>query len=526
MTPRDHWRPEQRASDMRGGAMVDVLFAQSYFLRQDPKERAAMSPYPPLGTMYAASFVRQRGYTAALFDSMLAEDEHELRHAIDLHRPRVVVLYDDDFNYLTKMCLSRMREAAFTMTAIAKAAGMTVVVHGSDPTDNVERYLARGADYIICGEGEHTLAELLDFLLKGSRSLDSIRGLAYMSHAGLRRTAPREILRDLDTLPFPARDLVDNNHYRSLWTRRHGYFSMNIVTTRGCPYHCNWCAKPVYGQRYNARSPRNVVDEMLSLKKLFRPDHLWFCDDIFGLKPGWTEQFCEEVKGRDAIIPYKCLARVDLLLKGDTIEHLRRSGCVSVWVGAESGSQRILDAMEKGTTVAEIYEASRRLKEAGIGIGFFLQYGYPGETEDDIALTLKMVRECKPDDIGISVSYPLPGTKFYENVRQQLGSKDHWQDSQDLAMMFVGTHVPDFYRVLHRVTHKNFRVWQAADIVREIAVRPWRLDAQRFRRIIAAPYHAVTLAGQRHRLEMLSRKQAAVREGIPHAPMARHDGRI
>lgn len=468
-----------------------------------------MMPYPPLGTLYAASAARQSGYTVALFDSMLAESENEFPRTLERHRPGAVVIYDDDFNYLTKMCLSRMREAAFALSARARKAGCSVIVHGSDAPDHLEKYFAHDADYVICGEGERTLQEVLDYLLRKKGSRDSIDGLAYIENGEIRRNPAREVLRDLDTLPFPARDLVDIDRYRRVWKERHGYFSTNMVTTRGCPFHCNWCAKPIYGQVYNSRSPGNVVAEMKMLKATLRPDHLWFCDDIFGLKPGWVAEFSEAVVRQDAVIPFKCLARVDLLLKGDTIDELRKAGCRSVWVGAESGSQKILDAMEKGTTVPQIYEATRRLKRAGIQVAFFLQYGYPGESWDDISLTLKMVKECRPDEIGISVSYPLPGTKFYDNVRAELGEKQNWLDSQDLAMLFRGTFVPEFYRELHRITHKRFRLWQGVEVMRESGRRPWRITPWKARQMAAAAYHLATLPRHEARLRGLARKRPA-----------------
>jgi len=396
--------------------MADILFTHSYFLSFDPKEFKAMTPYPPLGTLYAASVTRKAGYSVTLFDSMLAGNEEEIVPHIKAHRPKVMVIYDDDFNYLTKMCLTRMREAAFRISRIAKREGCKVIVHGSDPVDHLDKYFAHDADFVICGEGEQTLLQTLDHLLRAGVSRESINGLAYLNDGIIHRNDERAVMKDLDSISFPAWDLVNIERYRAVWKKRHGYFSLNMVTTRGCPFHCNWCAKPIYGQVYNCRSPQNVAQEMKLIKETVKPDHIWFCDDIFGLKPGWVAEFSERVIQENAAIPFKCLARVDLLLKEDSVNHLRRAGCKTVWVGAESGSQKVLDAMEKGTTVEQIYESTRKLKRAGIRVGFFLQYGYPGETRADIELTLKMVKDCLPDEIGVSVSYPLPGTKFYETV--------------------------------------------------------------------------------------------------------------
>src|SRR6185503_5152159 len=241
---------------------------------------------------------------------------------------------------------------------------------------------------------------------------------------------------------------------------RHGYFSMNMVTTRGCPYSCNWCAKPIWGQRYNSRSPENVAAELKWIKETYQPDHVWFADDILGLKPGWIERFAALVQESGAGVPFKCLQRADLVT--DKIARaLAAAGCKTVWIGAESGSQKILDAMDKGDRVEDIYLAARRLKEVGIEVGFFLQFGYPGESWEDIRRTLKMVRDCGPDDIGISVSYPLPGTKFFERVKMELGDRQNWIDSNDLAMLYRGPFATDFYRILHSRVHHEFRLRRA-----------------------------------------------------------------
>lgn len=441
--------------------MADILFANTYFLKQDPKEYRNMNLYAPLGTLYAAAFVMQKGYSAAVFDTMLADSEEDLKASLEQHKPKYMVIYDDTFNYLTKMCLNRMRQAAFRMSEIAKEHGCTVIVSGSDSVDHLEKYFTHKVDFAICGEGEQTLGELLDHLNGISKEeISNINGLAYLSSGKITRTAPRKPLKELDTLPFPAWELIDIECYRELWLKHHGYFSMNLVTTRGCPFHCNWCAKPIYGQVYNSHSPEYISRHMKLLKEKYSPDHIWFCDDIFGLKPGWVAAFDETVNKDDSKIPFKCLSRADLLLKEDNISHLASAGCESVWMGAESGSQKILDAMDKGTTVEEIYESTRLLKKHGIKTCFFLQFGYTGETKTEIDKTIQMVNDLMPDDIGISVSYPLPGTKFYDRVASQMKAKHNWELSDDFEMMFDGAYSTEFYRVLHTVVHKQYRTRQ------------------------------------------------------------------
>jgi len=485
--------------------MTQILFGQSYYLRFDPKLWKAMQPYPPLGTLYAASWLRQHGYEVALFDAMLAESEGEWGRALDEHKPQYAVIYEDNFNYLSKMCLLRMREAAFKMIDMAKARGCTIILCGADVTDHYDKYLEHGADYCILGEGEETLLELLNQIEgKSEAGFESILGLAYQSpvpnlESEIENRKSKIVNRrrpditDLDKLPFPAWDLVDIQKYKSIWLEHHGYFSMNMVTTRGCPFHCNWCAKPIWGQRYNSRSPENVVAEMKWLKETFAPDHIWFADDILGLKPHWLERFAVLVNEAQAVIPFKCLQRADLVNE-KTASALAKAGCKTVWIGAESGSQKILDAMDKGDKVEDIYRAASLLKANGIEVGFFLQFGYPGETWDDVQKTLKMVRECAPDDIGISVSYPLPGTKFYERVKLELGKKQNWIDSEDLAMLYRGPFPTEFYRILHRRVHHEFRLRQA-----------WRKPE--WTRLLRTPFHIGGLIASEWRLRRYTHSQ-------------------
>ncbi len=511
-------------ADPRGRpeAAVDVLFGQAYFLRFDPKLWEARQPYAPLGALYAAACVREKGYRVALFDAMLAASETEWADALDRHRPRFAVIYEDNFNYLSKMCLLRMRQAALTMIDAARARGITTIVAGADATDHPVTYLDRGAEVVVTGEGEVTLVELLDTLSGsggsggsgGSDGSGESGGLSRVDGLCLRgadgrvvKTRPRAIIRQLDSLPFPAWDLVDVERYRATWQSHHGFFSMNLVTTRGCPYHCNWCAKPIYGQRYTARSPEHVVEEMAWLKRTFHPDHLWIADDIFGLKPAWIERFAALVQARDAVIPFKCLLRSDQV-SAEVARALRAAGCQTAWIGAESGSQRILDAMEKGTRVDQIATATRLLHEAGVEVGFFLQFGYPGETRDDIERTLGMIRDCGPDDIGVSVSYPLPGTTFYQRVQAQLGQKQNWVDSNDLAMMYHATYVPDFYRALHALVHAEFRAGKSKQLVSRAVARPWTFGKRHARAAVNVAYQTAKVSLLQRRLSRLARLTA------------------
>lgn len=482
--------------------MRKVLFAHSYFYKLDAKQWRFKQPYPPLATILAASVIRSSDFEVSLFDACLKENPQEIVPMLQSQQPDYLVIYDDGFNYLTKMCLDIMRQAAFTMAREGKKAGCTVIVSSSDASDHYEQYFEHGVDYVVRGEGEETLSNLLD-TINDSGDIDAVRGIAFRKSGEIVVTPSRPVIRDLDSLPLPAWDLIDIEEYKSIWHKHHGYFSLNMATTRGCPFKCNWCAKPIYGNRYVSRSAEHVVTEIEYLKRKFNPDHFWMCDDIFGLKPGWVQQFSKLLKSRGLSIRYKIQSRVDLLLQEDTIEALAGSGAETIWVGAESGSQKILDAMDKGTSVQEIYEATRLIKGKGIKIAFFLQFGYLGETKEDIDSTLRMVLELMPDEVGISVSYPLPGTKFYEKVKNQLEGKQNWKDSDDLDMMFKGTFSPGYYRELHRYVHSVYRKHRGYASFRKLLRSPLRLTYRDVRSGLATAYFIPVSIARRIKLAML-----------------------
>jgi anaerobic magnesium-protoporphyrin IX monomethyl ester cyclase len=474
-------------------SMDKILFSHSYFMRFDPKQWETGQPYPPLATIGAAALLRENNFRVSLFDTMFVESPEAVIPRLTMERPDFFVLYDDGFNYLTKMCLTNMREAAFRMIHLARSQGCVVIVSSSDSTDHYQEYLEKGADFVLLGEGEQTLLELVNSIRNGSSGVNALRsgltaplisgseqpgfaaieGLAFLQNKLPLKTASRKVMKDLDSLPVAAWDLVDIPSYRDKWMKQHGYFSLNIGTTRGCPFKCNWCAKPIYGNRYHARTPQHVVKELKMLKERYQFDHIWFCDDIFGLRPGWVSEFADEVAAAQLHFTFKIQSRADLLLQENYVAALARAGCENSWMGAESGSQKILDAMDKGTTVEQIAAATRLLRHHGIRPSFFIQFGYPGETKDDIALTIRMINTLLPDSLGISVSYPLPGTVFYEKVKADLsGGKTNWTDSDELKIMFRNTYPPAFYKQLHRYVHKSYRWHLGLQQIRNLFTRP------------------------------------------------------
>ncbi|WP_266171407.1 B12-binding domain-containing radical SAM protein [Dyella subtropica] len=449
--------------------MLRILAGHSYFLRYDRKQWERGKPYPPLATIQIAALLRQMGHEVALFDAMLAEGVEDYAVSLRAARPDVVVIYEDNFNFLTKMCLSRMREAACQMIAEARAQGARVIVAGSDASDHPDAFLAAGAHAVLVGEGIAALVELIERQDRDS-SLDTLdwtagipgvatrlsSGQTHTTHIGAMPPDPRLIDR-------PAWDLVDIERYRAMWRERHGYFSLNMAASRGCPFRCNWCAKPIWGNHYKQRSAQDVAAEMTYLKQTFKPDHIWLADDIFGFHADWVAEFGAHLRAADGPIPFTIQTRADLISERMAAA-LEQAGCAEAWIGAESGSQRVLDAMTKGTKVEDLIAARARLGGHGIRVGFFIQLGYLGEQLADLLATRELVAQAAPDDIGVSVSYPLPGTKFYEQVEAQLGSKTHWQDSGDLAMMFSGAYDSDFYRSVRDLLHEQVTLQQSKAI--------------------------------------------------------------
>jgi anaerobic magnesium-protoporphyrin IX monomethyl ester cyclase len=437
--------------------MLSILVCHSYFQRFDAKQVERAKPYPPLATLQVAAMLRQAGHEVSLFDAMLADGLDEYDRKLRALKPQLVLLYEDNFNFLSKMCLGKMRRAACEMIGAARRAGARVIAAGADVSDAPEPYLLAGADVALLGEGLASLLALLPRLdarpdARASELLEGLSGVASLAGGKVTAVNGARILPTPDQGELPAWDLVDIDRYRSTWLKAHGYFSLNMAASRGCSFRCAWCAKPIWGNQFLQRTPASVAAEMAHLKRAFTPDHVWFADDIFGFRVDWVTEFASAVWADGGSIPFTIQTRADLVSER-MARALRDAGCKEAWIGAESGSQRVLDAMNKGTKVAEIVTARARLKSVGIHVGFFIQLGYLDEQLADILATRELLDTAMPDDVGVSVSYPLPGTKFYELVKTQLRDKTHWQESDDLEMMLHGTYTSEFYRAIRDLLH-------------------------------------------------------------------------
>ncbi len=428
--------------------MLDVLLISPYSLAQDPLEQKLMKPYPALGLLYVAAALKPH-FSVEILDMTFRQPE-ELDNLILTKKPRIVGVHAN------VVC----REAAGEAIKSAKKAGAIVIAGGPDPSTYQELYLGKfGADYLVQGEAEITIQELAGAILNGSPT-NEIAGLVYLKDGKPQSSPARSPVKDLDTLPMPAWDLVELEPYFSAWRKRWGYTSLHIMTSRGCPFSCNWCSKEIFARSFRQHSPERVVEEMLLLRDHYGVDRIWLADDIVGANKKWMEKWHGEVIRRKAQLPFECLTRVDLI-NPTIIQQLKEAGCWKIYYGAESGSQKVLDAMNKETKVEEIYEATRLTKAMGIQVGLFIMFGYPGETLADIRSTEKMLADLKPDTAGFSVAYPLKGTVFYEQVKAELApQQQQWSSTNENRLLFKARYPNKFYNLTIRILQKKIALRQ------------------------------------------------------------------
>jgi len=328
---------------------------------------------------------------------------------------------------------------------------------------NTEDYLNLGADFAVIGEGEQTMTELAENIKAGSPFFDGIAGIAFMNGNGeLITTKERTKLKEVDELPLPNRAAIDMPAYLDVWKKYHKKGTISVSTQRGCPYTCRWCSTAVYGQSYRRRSAAAVVDELIHLKETYNPDALWFVDDVFTVSHKWLNAFNEEVNKRNAVIPFECITRADRL-NPEVIAALKSSGCYRVWIGAESGSQKIIDAMDRRVDVNKVRDMIVEAQKQGIEAGTFIMLGYPGETEEDIEETIHHLKVSNPNQFTITIAYPIKGTGLYQEVEALQTETLDWADSTDRDIDFKRTYSRKYYeyavkRVVNEVNYNKLRL--------------------------------------------------------------------
>lgn len=430
---------------------MDLLLTHGYFLYEDAKELQIMKPYPPLGILYLCSHLRQKGFNVEVFDSTFSSRE-QLFEQLQQEPPSVLGIYAN----------LGTRPNVVEILRRAKETGWQTVVGGPEPATYIDEYIEAGADVVVVGEGEVTLEELIPVLRSRSTDmLDHIAGIAFRSPDGrIIQTEARKQIQHIDAQAWPAREAIDITRYFDAWHKHHGMSSMSLITTRGCPYRCRWCSHmQVFGRTHRRRSPVSVANELESLIERYHPDIAWIADDVFPIHPGWLFQYASEVKHRGLRLPFECTSRADRI-SPQVADALAEMGCFRVWIGSESGSQRILDAMERGVTVEQVQTTVALCRSRGIQCGIFLMWGYEGEEISDIETTIEHVKNSDPDVFLTTVAYPMKGTPYFSEVAGRIENLKPWGIGTGRDVRVRGRHSRGFYKFADQLLRSEVELKQ------------------------------------------------------------------
>jgi len=439
---------------------MDILLAHGYFLSLDAAEQRVMRPHPPLGLLYLSSHLKRRGFAVGVFDGTFLSIA-DFTATLERERPPIVGIA---VNLMTK-------RNALTMIALAKQSGAKVVIGGPDPPHHAASYLDAGADVVVIGEGEQTLEELIVALSASAKAtarqaaapdLAKINGIVFKGDNGKAASTPaRALLPDLDGQPYPDREAIDLPRYLSAWRDRHGSGTVSLITARGCPYTCTWCSRSVFGETHRRRSVGNVADEVEAIVDRYHPERLWYADDVFAIHRTWTISYAQELERRRIRLPFECISRAERI-DDDVAAALASLGCFRVWIGSESGSQRILDAMKRKVSVEQVRDSARRLRRHGIEVGMFIMLGYDGERMEDLQATVDHLKQTAPEVFLTTVSYPIKGTPYYDQVADRLAPQS-WAEATDRDLVVRGRPVRTYYDFARR--------WMTAEVAKD---QHWR----------------------------------------------------
>jgi len=318
----------------------------------------------------------------------------------------------------------------------SKKLGITVIIGGPDASLRPQKYVTLGADYVVVGEGEETTKELLSKLLK-NEDVKDVKGIFYKENEKFVETPPRPFIRNLDTLGSPDRSLIDEYKYRDVWLADHGFAMSTVMTSRGCPYACNFCSNPIapFGRRYTYRSAKNVADELEELVNKYGFNRIWFADDVFTINRERTIALCKEILDRGLEFKWSCLTRADRVDE-ELLKLMKHAGCEQIFYGLESGAQEMLDAMNRNMKVEVMRKGLLMTKKIGIRIHTFVLVGYPGERYETLLKTLDFMKEILPDEYSFTIAYPLPGTKLYDLVDFKDDPDSEWESPNENKLLF------------------------------------------------------------------------------------------
>ena len=415
---------------------MSILFTHAYYLSDDLKEQKIMKPYPPLGLLYVSAYLKTKNIENDVFDSTFSNQQAQLDFILE-KKPKIVCIYT---NLMTKIEVVKLIKILKT----TKYNFPKIILGGPDVTYNIENYLRAGADFLTIGEGEETTFELYNAIINDT-TFNEINGIAFIKDEIVVQTPARTKFKELDELPLPNRDAIPNEKYLETWKNNHGESSMTISTQRGCPYTCKWCSTAVYGQSYRRRPAHLVAQEMKMLKDKYNPDAIWFVDDVFTISHKWLTAFHEEVVKQNAQIRFECITRAERL-NDEILKLLKEAGCFRIWIGAESGSQKVIDLMDRRVDVNHVKKMIQNTNALGIETGTFIMLGYPGETAKDIYTTIKYLKDSKPTLYTITIAYPIKGTSLYNEIENKITVLPNWETSTDRDIDFKRTYSKKFYK--------------------------------------------------------------------------------
>jgi radical SAM superfamily enzyme YgiQ (UPF0313 family) len=415
---------------------MSILFTHAYYLSDDPKEQKIMKPYPPLGLLYVSGYLKSKNISNDVFDTTFSNQTTQLEFILE-KKPKVICIYT---NLMTKIEVIKLMKILKTETYDFPK----IVLGGPDVTYNVENYLKAGADFLVIGEGEETTFELYQAIINNS-DIHQINGIAFLENNQVIQTEARTKFKELNELPLPNREAISMQKYLETWKNNHGKSSMTISTQRGCPYTCKWCSTAVYGQSYRRRPAHLVVEEMKTLKEKYNPDAIWFVDDVFTVSHKWLTEFHSEIIKQNAIIPFECITRAERL-NDEILQLLKEIGCFRIWIGAESGSQKIIDLMDRRVDINHVKKMIQDTNAIGIETGTFVMVGYPEETIEDIDKTIQYLKEAKPTQYTITIAYPIKGTSLYNEIEDKITIQPEWESSTDREIDFKRTYSKKFYK--------------------------------------------------------------------------------
>jgi len=415
---------------------MSVVLTHAYYLFEDSKEEQIMKPYPPLGLLYVSGYLNEKQVENHLFDSTFKNRNEQLDFIAD-KQPKVVAIYT---NLMTKINVIQLIKA---LKKEDRYGYPKIVLGGPDITYNIENYLKAGADYLVIGEGEETLFELY-IAITNNQDVTEVDGVAFIKDGDIVKTKGRIKMKDLGELPLPHREGIQITKYLEVWKEHHGKSSMTVSTQRGCPYTCKWCSTAVYGQSYRRRPAKMVVEELALLKKNYKPDTIWFVDDVFTVSHKWIREFHAELKELNIHIPFECITRAERL-NDEILQLLKEAGCYRIWIGAESGSQKIIDAMDRRVDVEVVQQAIQKANKLDIETGTFIMLGYPGEKEEDIQMTIDHLKKSNPTHYTITVAYPIKGTSLYSEIEGVITNQPHWETSTDRDIDFKRPYQRRYY---------------------------------------------------------------------------------